>query len=293
MATALVGLIIIQALIAAGIVGFSLWWYKRSLGQGPPKPGPVVRVMVVIIGVLALVNLVSSDGDLIDALPLMAMWACVAGVAIVAGLLIRHRPDLSRLIIPLASVLAAGIALVGGIIFFGPTLDDIQVEEGPMLPPGRIELPDPGFAVTFPEDWQVREPTADWEEAWGSSSEGWRTLVYGRPPGATGPVFCGLVDASAGRGKLDRSTFLRAWAAAIERSAKDSPEVVDYDGSTISLPVGTVTTSDFTWDDGLQGTFYNYADDTRWVYLDCRSQEPTDDRWLSIAETFEWLPEEE
>ena len=42
---------------------------------------------------------------------------------------------------------------------------------------------------------------------------------------------------------------------------------------------------------------------TAWVYLDndghaaaallCRSDEPPDDGWLSIAETFEFLPAEE
>ena len=46
-------------------------------------------------------------------------------------------------------------------------------------------------------------------------------------------------------------------------------------------------------DDGTDSREYLFTDRTTWFRLSCSSTDPPDDRWLSIAETFEFLPEEE
>jgi hypothetical protein len=47
-----------------------------------------------------------------------------------------------------------------------------------------------------------------------------------------------------------------------------------------------------TWDGG-SATAWIFLDGERRVVLFCQSEEPPEDRWLSIAETFEFLPAEE
>jgi hypothetical protein len=47
-----------------------------------------------------------------------------------------------------------------------------------------------------------------------------------------------------------------------------------------------------TWG-GVPATAWIFLDNERRVVLFCRSEEPPEDDWLSIAETFEFLPVEE
>jgi len=59
------------------------------------------------------------------------------------------------------------------------------------------------------------------------------------------------------------------------------------------LAAGRAAALDVLYDDGRASREYLFTDTTAWLRLSCVSNEPPDERWLSVAETFEFLPAEE
>ena len=63
--------------------------------------------------------------------------------------------------------------------------------------------------------------------------------------------------------------------------------------TVVELPGDHGTRLDWARFDALSATAYLFTDGSAWWRLECTSPEPPEDRWLSIAETFEFLPAEE
>jgi len=67
------------------------------------------------------------------------------------------------------------------------------------------------------------------------------------------------------------------------------------DTAYVELPQGRALSIDSRWDGGIDVREYVFTDGDRWLRLGCSTdQVDPDDRWRSIAETFEFLlPKEE
>jgi hypothetical protein len=65
------------------------------------------------------------------------------------------------------------------------------------------------------------------------------------------------------------------------------------DAVDVHLAGGRAVRLETLWDDDWDGGTYYLVEGTRWFELTCGSMNPPEDRWLPIAETFEFLAEEE
>jgi pimeloyl-ACP methyl ester carboxylesterase len=61
--------------------------------------------------------------------------------------------------------------------------------------------------------------------------------------------------------------------------------------AVMDLPAGRTGHISATDVDGRANDAYIYSDAKVWIRMECWSFNPPDDRWLSIAETFEFLPD--
>ena len=165
-----------------------------------------------------------------------------------------------------------------------------------MLGGGHVERPTDGFAVTFPDDWTVEEVTPE-TDAWlfdylDPEDRALRTTVlYADQPGSDG--YCTVVD--------------------FARLAKEPPSWANVGDATLSFAAGLTEDSGFfdterayealraDWTGHITATHidewaydaYYFTDPEAWFYLECWSRVTPADGWLSIAETFEFLPAEE
>ena len=106
-------IVAVQTLIGAGLLGGSLWWYRRTPYEGSGHAGRVLWVvwivfLVLSLGILAVIGL--------DALLLggAVTWAfCVAGTVLSSRLLVRAYRNREQDIWALTLVFALGSALLG------------------------------------------------------------------------------------------------------------------------------------------------------------------------------------
>ena len=188
------------------------------------------------------------------------------------------------------------------------------VAQEPSPPPwigGRVEMPEHGFAVTLPDDWAGFDP--------GGHIDGQLMAAQ---------ALDGRLNASAAAvvredlaGAEQRGQALMAWdlahggvcalsaGSATDYSTDDVAEAIYSHGlvrgaaieepQTIVLPAGagwTIASSEANAEDPT---------DARWVVahiiegrgdrllMECAAADPPEDRWRSILETVEFLPEEE
>ena len=152
---------------------------------------------------------------------------------------------------------------------------------------GRVEVPDHGFAVTFPDDWDVNPLGAP---------------DYGEADPALGPS--SVLYAWDGPSDDDEATRCDIWVDASTRppltlAAYAQQRIRDFDiagdYASVELPAGRGMRTTFTYDyDFVLGhTEYILAADDVFYTFACIGEDPPDDHWLSIAETFEFLPMEE
>jgi hypothetical protein len=152
----------------------------------------------------------------------------------------------------------------------------------------RVEVPEHGFGVDFPAEWLVR------------ASEGPGPLLGGDPvlravtaTGGPASADCTIED-DTGLPSLSGVDSLAGWqevftAYAIAQEQRASVPVV----TEVALPSGRSVQADWPRRNGMPATAWVFLDGDRRVALFCRSEEPPDDRWRSIAETFAFLTEEE
>ena len=158
----------------------------------------------------------------------------------------------------------------------------------------RVEVPENGLAVGFGEEWEV------------ASAAGWPGIVLGgdfvlRARTASGAE-CWLEDDTdvpslAGMDSPEdwRTAFIETVENETARFTPLSPgrHVTEPAAADAGLSSTNGVRLDWeTWGNG-PATAWVFLDDERRVVLFCQSGEPPEDRWLSIAETFEFLPADE
>jgi hypothetical protein len=163
-----------------------------------------------------------------------------------------------------------------------PTFDagDTVVAQSP--PPSRtaldqrVEAPEAGIAVTFPDDWvvEVQPVMSD------------AVLSAEAPSGGSCEVT--LQDGS-------RWSSLDEAAEFFASVMSDFGPEVEATSTALRLPVGDAVRIDVELpEEESSAAFYLLTDGTTFYVLRCAAfSDPPEDRWLSIAETFEFLPMEE
>ena len=159
-------------------------------------------------------------------------------------------------------------------------IPDGETDLGPVIESGRIERPEQGIAVSFPDDWTVHAVSPEYSDelAAGAGAEGLvATLLVGSDE-----------DTGAGCAVGEATLAMRemGWASVDAFIDGTAAEAID-------LPAGAAARADRVGQSGRPGTQYTYMEDGEWFALGCYADDPPEDRWLSIAETFEFLSVEE
>ena len=160
----------------------------------------------------------------------------------------------------------------------------------------RIEVPQAGVAVTVPEGWgfRIEMLETDWAQDAGVTVDAaiWRVLELWSPVGDSelatehcsigmlrvgeeGPEIMMMSDATPAPGR-----FPSGWTQST---------------TELHLPAGLATRIDSVGQEpegDRYSTTYNFVSPDGPVWLGCDGLERPDGRWLSIAETIEFLPAE-
>lgn len=184
---------------------------------------------------------------------------------------------------------------------------ELRPADAPDPAPQRIERPEDGFAVTLPWAWQYADAAdADPDEWWDSAvvgdtdthheeqrAAGLRLMARALLPDAPAMQFCCLEDFSSRAAEPPAWTSLTDPWLELPWQYEEDPAVVTTETYSPDFPFGEAVRLDVRWDDGWQESAYYLFGGTTWLRLTCWTQgEPPEDRWGSIVETFEWLPEE-
>ncbi len=163
-----------------------------------------------------------------------------------------------------------------------------EFPELPLAHGGRVEVPF-GIAVTFPDDWTVRwEPSIFEPEI---DSDLMYNLMLAEPITRTGEG-CGVTVSRSSVSSLDQLVDDKI-------SARSEHQLGAPAGgqAEVLLPAGrSIAIRDVVRDEDGQTIVVNpyfLRRGTTDYMLSCFGSDPPDDRWLSIAETFEFLPADE
>ena len=154
--------------------------------------------------------------------------------------------------------------------------------------PGRFVLSEGGYAVTFPEGWEVQVHPVDWSPV---------PVVRAEEPreddGSGGIAFCEVKV--AGPCGDSCSTLVDGWAASEVdwwEGGTEVPVPSIIASEALSLPAVHAVRVDVRYDDDWGRSIYMLTDGQVAATLLCIAPAPPDDGWLSVAETFEFLPAE-
>jgi hypothetical protein len=176
-------------------------------------------------------------------------------------------------------------------------IDAATKSDGSTLGGQRVEVPEAGIALTFPDDWAIEEVTAAGNEGTTSvldpeMSGLLTTVVAAVPP--TMHDRCVVVDFTL----LVRSnpdwTSLDDVIAGFLLLMEDDPRWVGLESTFMDLPAGRTGRILRAVDSEAEfvSTYY-FTDSDAWFYLECVSHEIPRADWLSIADTFEFPPDED
>jgi hypothetical protein len=208
-----------------------------------------------------------------------------------------------RLLLAVVSVVTSLAGIAGG--------QPVTAQSPPPDPVGfggRVEVPQAGFALTFPEDWVwMRHPLPDVDAAVEAlagvmepaEADGYRDLLAmvseAAPVVGTlgfGRDTCWVQVREWGQSLSDLAAMMQEWYEAEEGyTGVTSTGVTTRAGETIRI--------DYRFsneDASTEQTQYLYAQGPEGLVvhtLTCAAEDPPEDRWLSIAETFEFLSEQE
>jgi hypothetical protein len=177
---------------------------------------------------------------------------------------------------------------------------------------GRVEMPEHGVAITIPDDWIAFDLTADTDEQvdivyqlmgdqsevrsdvpkawlrWYASAHGEALLVARTLDGS---VICQVSDIPVVMSYPD--TFPE-WALG-EMAGPSTCGSIDDEAVPMELPAGpALVVQGVNVCDGMESEAIHYAitSGDRAAAVGCEAPKAPGDRWLSIVETFEFLPEE-
>ena len=163
---------------------------------------------------------------------------------------------------------------------------------GPVIDGGYVEQPEKGFAITFPDDWTVRQVTPDGALALGDDGDATpganEFVVSATSPDESAWCYVTFDDPAV--------TGLPALLATFASEADTEPEALgigDYTRAHVDLPIGPAWREDFVVEGVLPVTIHMARGPIGLYALACYALEgdPPDDGWRSIAETFEFLPD--
>ena len=224
------------------------------------------------------------------------LWGIlIGGLMWLAFRVSSDRPEHRVAVSAITVVIGAGYVFGAVSSAVGPSL-----HLGADLGSGRIERPEAGFAVTFPDVWVVSEATPETDEFMFGDLEQQQqanqtTVVLAELPSLLSrDKVCMVVDFTPlaelpPRWKSVDDATAAFWAGISE--ASDSEGVRS---SYHVLDAGRTGHVSGDYADGGTFDMYFFTDLEAWFYLECQSAEPPPaDRWLSIAESFEFLPEQQ
>ncbi len=149
----------------------------------------------------------------------------------------------------------------------------------------RVELPVSGFAMEFPEEWEVLGSS---DAPFGVDEV--RVVLEAWADG----VSCRVLDSSALWGSSGDHTLESMHEPVVERFSSGPWRILD--ASYLELPSGRSGRVVYEDVDGPvveTHADYSLTDGQTWLTLQCSSPTPPDDNWLSLAETVEFLAPEE
>jgi hypothetical protein len=157
---------------------------------------------------------------------------------------------------------------------------------------GRFVLPEGGYAVTFPEDWEVLILPVDRDSIPVVRAEQGRDGEV-----SDGVAFCevkvaGPCDDEPGRTCAAAVDEVATWEAAWWASRPDIEVPSAVASEALALPAGYAVRIDVTLSEhGTDRSIYYLTDGGVIATLLCLAARGPGDRWLSVAETFEFLAE--
>ncbi len=173
---------------------------------------------------------------------------------------------------------------------------------------GRVEVAEVGYALTFPEDWVYVYPSAtDVSEVMDLASEAvpaLATTIEAALQQGLGLSLMAFGDVDQDRGFAENCNVLDAPAGGVPLSLAVAAETAAYarlgdqlasgpDVTMLELPAGEAARIDyglrFPGYETLHAAYF-FSDGSVFFVLTCTDLERPDDDWLSIAETFEFLP---
>jgi hypothetical protein len=176
----------------------------------------------------------------------------------------------------------------------GASASPVVAEEPPPSPSGdgqRVDVPEEAYAVTFPDSWEVGVFPMEMGESSpdGTSTEAEFMSAYGWAP--DGSTQCLVTNEPLNDPPGDAMMALEEHAD----WALSHYEPVLVETSSLDLPAGPAIRYVFE-SEGSVGAAYFLSDGFDLFFLTCLGMDPSKrpaDDWLSIAETFEFLPAEE
>jgi len=189
----------------------------------------------------------------------------------------RQMQRMRRLTVAVVTMSLLGVSGASAVAAQSPSPSPADVGQ-------RVEVPEAGFALTYPGDWQIRVDSS-------SLDSGSHPVVTGRSSGGDETCDVYLYGACSGEPFEDCAVALDEFAA---RMVATYESYEDFEGSVEQTPIASAAEYavrlDIEWTaDAAFGTFYVFTDGTVHDTVLCRGSERPDDRWLSIAETFEFL----
>ena len=178
------------------------------------------------------------------------------------------------------------MCIVAALVVAGCANPIASDDPGHVVGQGRIERPADGFGVTFPQDWTVHDQTEH------GSARAWQWPVD------ASSVHRLVLRAESCYIQVDDRHVrlsLKAYVARLMRRVWSEPVTEPSHSSEVRLPAGRAWRIDAVHDSGQHITEYVLTNDGDFYIIGCSIEgwaQPDDD-WLSIAETFEFMPAEE
>ncbi len=203
-----------------------------------------------------------------------------------------------------ASLLTAALLGVGAI---GRATAQ-ESEQSPVGMGGRVEVPDVGFALTFPDEWVYIFPSAeDTSAVLDSVTEtvpdlapvieaalqqgvAFSLIAFGGSDEASGfTENCNVIAAASGGVTLDVAVASEvASYGQLGEQLSSGPDV-----TMVELPAGRAAQVDYSLQlpaYETQHVAYYFTDGSTFYVLTCTGVERPEDDWQSIAQTFEFVP---
>ena len=179
------------------------------------------------------------------------------------------------------------LTLGSGVVAQSPSSDPVTSAPSDRLAIGqRFEVPDQGFAVGFPHGWTVEVVDSDLMEL--MTAQGVHYYFVAAQPVERDETCTVLVSEST-----EAATSSMAAAEFADGFRRDAG-VTSVASDIVSLPVGNAPRLDVVLTNGDGRSMYFFTDDEVVHYwLTCGADHLPGDRWLPVAETFEFLPVEE